>query len=494
MVVNSSRALEPSSQTAWTANQSMLLFFEALAKIKTHALTQPSEQEIVRQSIKGYLRSLDPYSDYLTSNEYTAFANAQQSKYIGLGMDIEKNAQGQLECYPYPQSPAEKAGIVRGAILHAIGGIDLSNMALPAIGAMLLGQEGTEVALTLQNPNQPIETLRLKRQSIRTHSVVLETLENLFVIKIVYFRADTLRKLTAILNRLPASEPIVIDLRDNPGGDLYRGIDCAMLFLERDQTIVEVQKAGGTKVFKSTDTGRNTASPLYLWQNEHTASAAEVFGAALTQNQRAVSIGKKTYGKGTTQDVIKLSDGSAMIITSAFLATPNGMRYHKKGLIPTYPLTAAAPTTKDYLAMVKSLISHAQNSSSLQKGGRPLAVNTNPAPEPVSKTALPQLEISVPPPDQHYICFDKKFESESGAESWAATLRYSYDHMDNQFLAQKGVHNYYICLGPYRSQHQAEQKGRAVTKITGLPVFNEVLKNEDSPDAAGDADSGLENN
>jgi carboxyl-terminal processing protease len=469
-------AAEQSAQTAWTANQSMRLYFEALAKIKTHALIQPDEQEIVRQSIKAYLRSIDPYSDYLTPDEFSAFTNAQQSQYVGLGMEIEKNAQGHVICFPYPLSPALKAGVAPGARLLAVEGLDVAAKALPAIGAMLLGQEGEKATLTIQNPASKPETLQIRRAPIATTSVVMETHGNLPLIKIISFRSDTLRKLAELLNGLSPSQPIVIDLRDNPGGDLYGSIDCAKMFLKKNQTVIQIQKPAGTESYQTEHNGRNLASPLYLWHNGHTASAAEVFCAALTQNQRAVSIGQQTYGKGTTQEIIKLSDGSAMIVTSGYLVAPNGLPYHEKGLAPDHPLTGAAAATKDFLAKVNELLGIRQKAALLPKPKMPLANTSQQSPKFVGGAPLPQLDIAVPAPDRHFICFDKAFESENAAESWAITLRYAYDRMNNQFLAQKGDRQYYICLGPYRSRQLALQKGRTMTQLTGLAVFSEKIK------------------
>ena len=129
-----------------------------------------------------------------------------------------------------------------------------------------------------------------------------------------------------------------------------------MLFLRKEKKILSIQTKKSSKHYTSSNDSVSFASPIFLWQDEATASAAEVFIAALTDNNKAVSVGKKTFGKGTTQDVIELSDGSALVLTTGHLRTPSGLEYHGIGLAPSYELASHNPDTADYVAKTAELI------------------------------------------------------------------------------------------------------------------------------------------
>jgi len=340
----------------WTSDDDMLLYFEVFVQIKKNALSQPSGREIVHESLKKYLQSIDPYADFLKPDEYEAFKRSQKSNYIGIGMRIDRDAAGHIICIPFPGSPAETAGVAQGDILKAIDGIDIARHSLFGIGTLIGGKQGTRVVMILQTPAGALKTVSVKRENVFSDSVQEHKIDRLTVIKIFFFRNSTQRELKYLITNRKTSKPLVIDLRGNSGGDLNSAIDCAMLFLARDKKIVEIKKSSSVKSYLSFGNTADPTLPLYIWQDEKTASAAEVFSAALTQNGRALSVGRQTYGKGVTQDIIKLSDGSAMFLTTGYLYTPNGERYHKKGLKPDYRLNQAAPETDHFVSQTKRLI------------------------------------------------------------------------------------------------------------------------------------------
>jgi len=350
------QAFDKPAKTGWTYDNDMLLYFEAFTKIKQNALKQPTGREIVHESLKAYLHSIDPYTDFLNPDEYKAFKRSQKSNYVGIGMRIQKDLNGQIKCLPFPGSPAEKAGVARGDILKAIDGIDIAKKSLFGIGAMIGGKKGTQVVIILQAPDGALKTVSAKRQAVSSDSVQEHKFGNLKAVKIILFRSSTQRELKYFITQAQTSKPIVIDLRGNTGGDLNSAIDCAMLFLAKDKKIVDIKKKTSVKSYLSFGNTAKSTLPVYIWQDKDTASAAEVFIAALTQNKRALSIGQTTYGKGTTQDIIELSDGSAMFLTTGYLHTPNGDRYHNKGLKPNYRLDQAAPGTDHFLSQTQKLI------------------------------------------------------------------------------------------------------------------------------------------
>ena len=118
-----------------------------------------------------------------------------------------------------------------------------------------------------------------------------------------------------------------------------------MLFLRRGEPIVSVSRRAGTQRYASTIDGPAFAQRVFVWQDEHTASAAELFIGALTDNDRATSIGRTSAGKGSRQDIVPLRDGSALILTTGYLSTPHGLRFDGRGLTPQRPVAASADTS-----------------------------------------------------------------------------------------------------------------------------------------------------
>jgi carboxyl-terminal processing protease len=341
-------------------DKDILLYLEAITRIEDDALFLPpavTRESIVQDTLKTYLEEKDLFSDYLTHEEYSRLKEFQADKYVGIGMEIEKDQDGGFICFPYSGSPAEKAGIKFGDRLRSINGISVHGKSIFTVASMARGERGTKITLEIVTKDRTDKQVSVIRSNVTIDNVSKHWFDKIMVIKILAFTRDTKEELKQTLNDWKKNDPIVIDLRGNSGGDLYAAIDSAMLLLEKGKKVVSIKTRNGSKIFESNNSTINLISPVYLWQDEATASAAEVFIAALTDNNRAVSIGKKTFGKGTKQDIIELSDGSALVLTTGYLQTPKGIEYQGHGLDPTYMLEGNTSETAGYLAKVEELIS-----------------------------------------------------------------------------------------------------------------------------------------
>lgn len=267
------------------------------------------------------------------------------------------------------------------------------------------------------------------------------------------FTSGTKRELEYALDDLSHTEPIIIDIRGNPGGDLHSAIDSAKLFLQPNRKILDIRNQKGlAKSYETTTDGMNTTSPVYLWQDERTASAAEVFAAALTQNKRATSIGKRSFGKGTKQDIVELNDGSAMILTTGLLQSPDGITYHKKGIEPVYPLNEKSPETYHYLIKNKELI---------------------------GQQSPNQQFLSA---DIYLICFDKDFEKEEDAKNWFLSIR--QQDMDKPSVPYQLIRRksdtiksmFMVCLGLFKTEEEAEKERLRISEKMNIPMFIEIIK------------------
>ena len=339
-------------------DKDILLYLEAITKIKQKASSLSPDitrAQIVEKTLRAYLAQKDPCCDYLTREEYRKFKESLDESYVGIGMEIKQDRDGQIICLPHPESPATLAGITAGDRLKKIDGVPVDGKSLFAVGALARGKPGTEVKFIIVTKSGTEKQVRVTRSNVTLPSVTKSLVGRRPIIGVSHFTRDTSGKLREALKSWGRDIPIIIDLRGNGGGDLHAAIDSAMLFLKEGKRIVSVETRDGTTDYDSKAAAVNLVTPVYLWQDEGTASAAEVFIAALTDNDRAVSIGKWTSGKGTKEEIIELSDGSALILATGNLQTPRGTRYQRQGLKPTYELKNDPAETTHYLAKVGEL-------------------------------------------------------------------------------------------------------------------------------------------
>ena len=311
---------------------------EALAKIQEHAFKPPPPGYLVQEAVRSYLRRFDPYADYLTALEYAAYQKAKNSDYGGVGMDLVTGKKGEIVCRPFSGSPAEKAGISSGDLLLAVDGKPASGRSVYLVGAAIRGEPGSRVTLLLRDREGREKKAAISRSSVSYRSVSIEEPKGKPIISVRRFVPATPAELKETLQTVGRGRPKVIDLRGNSGGDLAAAREAAAFFLQPGQKIMDLKTNKATRSYLAQDEPLDKDSQVILWQDQQTASAAEVFIAALTQNKRAVSLGRRSFGKGVAQRIIRMSDGAALILTHALILPPKGRSYHATGLEPDRPL------------------------------------------------------------------------------------------------------------------------------------------------------------
>jgi carboxyl-terminal processing protease len=225
-----------------------------------------------------------------------------------------------------------------GDRLLAINGEELAKKSFFAITALATGKTGTKVKLLVSTAKDETREVIARLSSTQVESVSTRWQASIPVIKIAFFASQTKFDLVNSLERLAPSQAVVLDLRGNPGGDFYTALESADLFIPEGKLLASAIGKDKQTPYRSSGIRKYLKFKLFIWQNHGTASAAEVFTAALTENNRAVSIGENSYGKGTKQNIIELSDGSALILTTEYFVTPNGVKYNRIGLQPTHKL------------------------------------------------------------------------------------------------------------------------------------------------------------
>jgi len=315
----------------WTNDQAMLLFFEAVTQIKKHGIDSPSSGQITTDAIKAYMKQHDPYGSYLSPEEYRLWKQAQDYRYHGIGMEIIER-DNRVYCLPHPKGPAWTAGVKQGDELLAVEGETVADRSLFWVGSRIRGRENTTVHLTIRNSQGQLN-LSISRSPLKDTSVWPIPSEKFNILRISHFSTRTFEEIKTVLHSISDDKPLVLDLRNNPGGDLFAAVDIAGLFLDPGSKILTVN----TNQDRTTYTARgrlHTGKKIAVWQNRFTASASEVLIAGLTAHDAAISFGSTSYGKAMTQNVIELSDASALIISRGSLSGPNGTSWQTRGLEP----------------------------------------------------------------------------------------------------------------------------------------------------------------
>lgn len=300
-----------------------------------------SKQEAYR-AVRNALNKLgDPYTRFLDPEAYQSLKNQTSGELSGVGLRLEINEENQslTVVEPLENSPASKAGIQPGDEIIAINGQPTSLLSLEQASKLIRGESGTEVNLKLSRTGKGLFSLDLTRAEIELPRVTYELRETnqtrVGYIKVKEFSSHAAEQMREAILDLKEKNPeaYVIDLRNNPGGLLYASIEMARMWLEEGAIVSTVDREGGDRAFQANQTAL-TDKPLAVLVNGNSASASEILAGALKDNDRAVIVGSKTYGKGTVQSVSSLSDGSGLAVTVARYYPPSGTDINRKGIEP----------------------------------------------------------------------------------------------------------------------------------------------------------------
>ncbi|MCP9891017.1 PDZ domain-containing protein [Cyanobium sp. Aljojuca 7D2] len=294
------------------------------------------------EAIRGMLGSLDdPYTRFLDPREFKEMQIDTSGELSGVGiqLSLDKETKNLVVVSPIEGSPASKAGVQPKDVIVAIDGKSTKGMSTEDAVKLIRGQAGTSVTLTLQRKGQTLE-VPLTRERIELHAVdhqINTTADGVKVgyIRLRQFNATATKDMRLAVKDLEekGAQGYVLDLRSNPGGLLMASVEIARQWLN-EGTIVSTKTRDGIRDVKRANGRALTNKPLVVLVNEGSASASEILSGALQDNQRAVLVGQKTFGKGLVQSVRGLSDGSGMTVTIAKYLTPSGRDIHKHGIDP----------------------------------------------------------------------------------------------------------------------------------------------------------------
>jgi carboxyl-terminal processing protease len=313
----------------------------------THNYVEPSEANstlLNEGAVKGMVQALnDPYSAYLSPDEYKASQSQLQGTFTGIGAEVGLNGDNQpVILAPIANSPAAKAGIRTGDIILAVNGAPTKGLSLTETVLLIQGPAGTKVKLLIQHQGEtiPVE-IDVVRAQITAPNVTYRMMGNISYIDITVFSENTNDELNAGLQALDLKDStgIILDLRDNPGGLVSDVADVASHFIKEGVIITMVDNKGDRSSQSAHPNGVFTDLPMVVLVNQYTASGSEVLSGALQDYHRATVAGNTTLGKGSYDSFFQLSDGSAIYLTIGRWLTPDGREIEGKGINPDYVLT-----------------------------------------------------------------------------------------------------------------------------------------------------------
>lgn len=306
--------------------------------IDTYFLDEIDEEMMAEAVYKGVVNGLgDAYAAYYTADEYKQIQEKTEGIYCGIGTYISADNENGIVTIikPMKNSPAEKAGVLAGDILYAIDGEEVSNMEISQVQALIKGEKGSKVELTLIRQQGEVKVTVI-RDEIVEDTVASQMLDGkIGYIQVTSFEQVTSEQFRDAVDKLEAKgeEGLIIDLRDNGGGLLDTAVDMLDRLLPEGLVVYSMDKGGNKQEYNAKDPDKFD-KPLVVLVNGKSASASEVFSGALQDKKAGKLLGTKTFGKGIVQGIFALQDGSAVKMTTSKYYTPNGRNIHGKGLTP----------------------------------------------------------------------------------------------------------------------------------------------------------------
>jgi carboxyl-terminal processing protease len=317
-------------------------FTKVLDLIERNYVEDVDPEELTVGAIEGMLKTLDPYSAYLSPERYKELEIGTSGEFGGVGMEIA-NENGVLTVIaPIEDTPAAKAGIKAGDKIISIDGKPAQGMAVFDAVKLLRGPKGSSVKVTIKGAEDNVlREVTLVRDIIQVKSIRYDLFDgNIGYIKLSHFQENTSRELGNALEKLESGngkelQGLILDLRNNPGGLLNQAIEVADEFIDEGVIVTVRGRAEDQSTeYYATKNKHVREYPIVILVNKGSASASEVVAEALQDNKRAVILGTQTFGKGSVQTIIRLEDGSGLKLTTAKFYAPSGRSINKVGVIP----------------------------------------------------------------------------------------------------------------------------------------------------------------
>ena len=314
---------------------------EALKKLIDEKYMGEVDEDALKEGLyKGYVQGLDdPYSVYYDEEETKELYETTEGEYSGIGAVLSQDLKSGVITLVqiYEDSPADKAGLKDEDILTKVGTLDVTGMDLSEVVTYIKGEKGTEVELTVLRGEDADEvTVTAVRDTVEAQTVEYEMLEDqIGYLAVSEFDSVTYGQYEEALEALSdqGMEGLVVDLRNNPGGNLNTVCDMLDLVLP-EGTIVYMEDKEGKRQTYSSDYAHQLDVPMAVLVNGNSASASEIYAGAIQDHEAGTIVGTQTYGKGVVQQIFDLGDGTSVKLTIAEYFTPKGRSINGEGVTP----------------------------------------------------------------------------------------------------------------------------------------------------------------
>lgn len=353
-------------------------FTRAYDHVRTGYVEELSDSKLLEYAIKGMIAELDPHSAYLDKEAYAELQATTSGEFGGVGLEVGADDGVIKVITPLDGSPSQKAGIKPGDIILRIDGQPMKGKTLTDATRLMRGPKDTPIKLSLtrRGVDDPIE-VTLVRDLIHVQSVSVKPVaEDYLYVRIAQFQSNTGKdfseRLRDNLRLHPKTRGLILDLRNNPGGVLQSSVEVADAFLDTGLVVYTQGRMDNSNTKYSANPGDLTNGlPLVVLINSGSASASEIVAGALQDHKRAVIMGTRSFGKGSVQTVIPITEDRAIKLTTALYYTPNGRSIQARGIDPDVRLEKSSGALGDKAVVSEAdLAGHIGNKDGGEIGGR----------------------------------------------------------------------------------------------------------------------------
>ena len=359
----------PNNTAAWVEDgnsdrteipiESIQQFVQVYGIVRENYVDKKSDDVLFQQAIKGLVGGLDRYSRYLSAEEYHQLIQYTEgdlaSVDFNLNYDIHSRAWKIQDLKA--ESDSSKLGLKNGQAIVKIDNQELKNLNQDQIQGLLYGVIGSTLQIQSENNNSTLILVRNKKVETDIEPVLLHN--QVLVLKVRVFQQDTANEIKRLIEEYSSTplKSVILDLRNNPGGLLSAAVESADLFLNQGLIVSTKSRSEGDQQFQALPSNEFQNIKLGILINHRSASAAEVFTAALKEQKRAWVVGENSYGKGVVQKLFPLPNGAALQMTVSHYYTPDGNMIEGQGIQPnqSYPLLAEMKED-NYLDHVAELV------------------------------------------------------------------------------------------------------------------------------------------
>jgi carboxyl-terminal processing protease len=320
--------------------ENLRVFTEVLSLVQSNYVEDVENKKLVEGAIKGLLKTLDPHTSYMPPEVYKEMQVETEGQFGGLGIEITVRDDQLTVVSPIEDTPAYRAGLKAGDRILKIDGEVTKDLSLLDAVRKMRGPKGTPVTVTITRDDfEAPKDFTITRDVIKVRSVTYRKLDDgLGYVRLRSFHKTTGDELEEALRDLEEQKisGLVLDLRNNPGGLLNQAVEVVDKFVSKDQLIVYTQGRVRNQNMRFSSKGDrpHLEYPMVILVNGGSASASEIVAGALQDQGRAIVLGTQTFGKGSVQTIIPLSDGSGLRLTTARYYTPKGYLIQGKGISP----------------------------------------------------------------------------------------------------------------------------------------------------------------